>query len=118
MDSRLSRVRVRLISTWSPVESQPDSPFLLGALHLQGDRVKASLQYLPRFQDPSQHQNPAHQPGPSGLMARPDTSPVVAVEVFVKQDQTPPVRIRLKLLRPAKHGPPAVVIAQEDSRQP
>src|SRR4030095_8509999 len=51
-------------------------------------------------------------------MARADTSAVVAVEVFVEQDEIAPERIALEYLRAAVDGPPAVLIAQEDAREP
>jgi hypothetical protein len=43
-------------------------------------------------------------------------APVVAVEVFVEQDAVAPVRILLKLLGAAVHGPVIAPIAQEDPR--
>ena len=51
-------------------------------------------------------------------MTRADAGAVVAVEVFVKQDVVPPVRVGLKLFSTAVDGPPAVFVAQEDSDQP
>src|SRR5262245_50492090 len=43
---------------------------------------------------------------------------VVAVEVFVEQDQIAPVRVRLELLRTAVHRPPALFVLEEDIAAP
>src|SRR5262249_24070182 len=43
---------------------------------------------------------------------------VVAVEVFVEEDQVTPVRIVLELTSPAIDRPPSVLIAEESTRQP
>jgi hypothetical protein len=43
---------------------------------------------------------------PARLVARTDASPVVSVEVFVKQDQVPPFRVRGKNRESAVKGPP------------
>src|SRR5262249_11943590 len=51
--------------------------------------------------------DPADPPGPAGLVARPDASTVVPLEVLVEEDAVPPVRIGLKLLRAAKDRPPS-----------
>src|SRR3954470_7239040 len=59
-----------------------------------------------------------HQPRddsrPPGLMARPETRAVVAVEVLVEQEQIAPVRIGLKLRRSSVDGAMSVAVAQED----
>src|SRR5512145_675564 len=63
-----------------------------------------------------------HDPGddsrPSGLVARSETGPVVTVEVLVEQEVVAPVRVLLKLLRPAVDGPPTMAVSQEDAGQP
>src|SRR5207302_1374695 len=55
------------------------------------------------------------QAGPARLMARAHAGPVVAVEVLVERHIVAPVRIVLEILLPAKHRPPAVVVAHEDA---
>jgi hypothetical protein len=50
----------------------------------------------------------SNQAGPAGLMADSEAGPVVAVEVIIKEDDIPPVRILLKLLCTAvEEGPTA-----------
>ena len=44
-------------------------------------------------------------PGPTRLMAGADPGTVIAVEVLVKQDVIPPVRVRLELFRAAINWP-------------
>jgi hypothetical protein len=56
-----------------------------------------------------------HQRGPTRLMTGADASAVIAVEVFVKQDQIAPMRIVLKRFRPAVDWPAAVGIPKEDT---
>src|SRR4051794_28969854 len=51
--------------------------------------------------------------GPTGLVTRAETRAVVAVEIFVEQDEVAPVRIVLKLCRSAVYRPVAVCVAQE-----
>src|SRR5437879_4192847 len=58
-----------------------------------------------------------YYPGPAGLMAGANAGPVVAMEVLVEQDEIPPVRVHLELLRAAMNGPSAVFSTQEDMRQ-
>src|SRR5579883_953511 len=53
------------------------------------------------------------QAGPSGLVAGADAAAVVAVEVFVEQDQVAPVGIGLELVEVAEYRAPAVAVAQE-----
>ena len=48
-----------------------------------------------------------HDPGPTGLMAGAQPGAVVAVEVFVKEDEILPVGVLLELFRPPVNGPPA-----------
>ena len=51
-------------------------------------------------------------------MAGSQAGPVVAVEVFVKQQAIAPVRIVLKLAGSSKDGTSSVVIFEEQARQP
>ncbi len=55
--------------------------------------------------------------GPAGLMAGAQSGAVVAVEVFVKQNQVAPVRIVLKNFRSTGDGAAAVPISQKDMDQ-
>src|SRR6266704_960320 len=57
-------------------------------------------------------------PSPSGLVARAEAGPVVAVEVLVEQEHVAPVRVLLKLARPPVDRPPAMAVPQEDAGQP
>src|SRR6516165_12729726 len=63
-----------------------------------------------------------HQAGddarPAGLMAGAEAGAVVAVEVLVEQHTVAPVRVVLELPGPAVHGPPPVLVLEEDARQP
>src|SRR5712692_5696691 len=58
------------------------------------------------------------QTGPAGLMASADPGAIVAVEVFVEKDQIAPVRIALKELGAARHGPAAIRIAEKNVNEP
>src|SRR5262249_1230443 len=51
---------------------------------------------------------PGEGPGPAGLVAGAQAGAVVAVEVLVEQQAVAPVRVLLKLLAAAVHGPPAL----------
>src|SRR5262249_17471656 len=55
-----------------------------------------------------------HEPRPPRLVARTNTRSVVAVEVFVEEDQVAPVLVGLELLRATADGAAAVLVAQED----
>src|SRR5262249_59435688 len=57
------------------------------------------------------------QPGPAGLVRRADAAPRVAVEVFVKQQVIPEVRVVLVFGRLAEDRPPAALVRQEDAGQ-
>src|SRR2546422_9064454 len=57
------------------------------------------------------------EPRPAGLVAGPDARTVVAVEVFVEEDQVAPVRVTLKFLGPPVDGTAPVLVAEEDSRE-
>ena len=58
------------------------------------------------------------QPGPPGLVTGPQPATIVAVEVFVEQQQIAPVRILLEDLARAIDWPAALLVAKEDPRQP
>lgn len=57
------------------------------------------------------------QGGPAGLMACTDAGAVVAVKIFVKQDEIAPVIITLEFFRPAEDRPAAGLVAQKNPRQ-
>src|SRR5437763_1315555 len=56
--------------------------------------------------------------GPAGLMAGAEAGPVVAVEVFVKEDEVAPVGILLEFPGPAVDWSSAVRAFEEDVREP
>src|SRR6266446_1989750 len=56
--------------------------------------------------------------GPAGLMASADPGAIVAVKVFVEKDEIAPVRIALKKLGAARHGPAALRIAEKNVNEP
>src|SRR5437667_12856375 len=58
-----------------------------------------------------------HESGPAGLMARADAGAVVAVEVFVKPDEVPPVGVGLELGDAPVDRPSPVRRAQENTGQ-
>ena len=60
----------------------------------------------------------SHQRGPTRLVTGADAGTVIAVKIFVEQDQITPLRIVLKFLGTTEHWPRAFAIAQEDTRQP
>src|SRR5439155_26516778 len=55
---------------------------------------------------------------PASLMAGAKAGAVVAVEVFVEQDEIAPVRVFLELPRAAVDRPPAILVLEEHVRQP
>ena len=55
------------------------------------------VQELLRGRVPEDGDQGGDQPGPAGLVARSDAGAIVAVEVFVEQDQVPPVRVLLTM---------------------
>ena len=57
----------------------------------------------------------ATRPGPAGLVARPETGAVVAVEVLVEEHVVLPRRVLLQALDPAE-ARPAPVLADEEER--
>src|SRR5262249_52998521 len=66
---------------------------------------------------PARLQQLGDQRGPTGLMRRADAAPRVAVEVFVKQQVIPEVRVVLVLGRLPEDGPPAALVRQENAGQ-
>src|SRR5215469_349094 len=56
--------------------------------------------------------------GPSGLMAGAESGPVIAVKVFIEQEQLPPMGIFLKLPGSSVNWPASVRISHEDTCQP
>ena len=52
------------------------------------------------------------------MMAGADARAVVAVEIFVEQDQVPPMRIVAIAAIAAVHRAPAFLVLEEDARQP
>src|SRR5690349_20899968 len=58
-----------------------------------------------------------YKPCPAGLVAGPDACAVVAVEIFVKQDQVTPVGISLEYFCSTINGPAPVCFPQKDSAQ-
>src|SRR5829696_6288568 len=59
-----------------------------------------------------------NEAAPSRLMTRSDTAAIVPVEVLVERDVRVPVRIALELLDAPEHGAPAVLVRQENTREP
>src|ERR1700740_2373926 len=59
-----------------------------------------------------------HQAAPPRLMARTDPRTIIAVEVFVEENQVAPMWIALKRLCFAPHRAAARTIAQKNVRQP
>src|SRR5687768_4110529 len=59
-----------------------------------------------------------HQSGPAGLVVRAETGAVVAVEIFVEQQQVAPVLVVLELLRAAVDRTRAVLAAGEQADHP
>src|SRR5258708_2558897 len=66
-----------------------------------------------RIQASEQIDQEADHTGPAGLMAGADSGTVVAVEIFVKQNIVPPVRVGLELFRAAIGRSVALLVAQE-----
>src|SRR6516165_11761558 len=60
----------------------------------------------------------SNNPGPSGLMASAEAGAVVAVEVFIEQDEIPPMRILLKLPCSPVNRPPLVLVVEKDVVRP
>jgi hypothetical protein len=62
----------------------------------------------------------SHEACPAGLMACPDTGTIVAMEVFVEEDEVPPMRIGLAFSFAAAYGTSSVIggILQEYGIKP
>src|SRR6267142_1545009 len=84
---------------------------------LDDRRIRANLESLLGGGGREQVHGARDDAGPSGLMARPEPRAVVAVEVFIEQDEVAPVRVLLELAGAAVHRPPAIRVAQEDVGQ-
>src|SRR5262249_57838305 len=57
------------------------------------------------------------EPGPAGLVRRPNAGAVVAVEVLEEENQIAPVRVGLEFFRAAVDGPSTMLVLQEDARK-
>src|SRR5213079_2918705 len=77
---------------------------VLCVLHTAAERV--ALQHIARGDGPEHLQQCGDEAGPSGLVAGAEAGAVVAVEVLVKEDEVPPVRIVLELPRVSVDRPP------------
>lgn len=77
-----------------------------------------SFEQIVGVQAPEKVQDWGDQSGPAGLVACPEPSPVVTLEILVKHYQVAPVRVFLEFQRPALDRPPYIRIAQENARQP
>ena len=78
----------------------------------------SSVEKVGRIQTTEELDQFGNKTGPAGLVARPQPSAVVSVEVLVEQDVILPLRTGLELLRASIHRRPARLIAQEASSQP
>src|SRR5262249_27865327 len=101
---RLSGARVRLAREVSPPRRR--------------DAVTAEIAPCVRVDRVEERDQRRDNSGPPGLMARTEPRAVVAVEILVEQQQIAPVRVVLERRRAAVHSPPAVLVAQEDVREP
>src|SRR2546425_3942748 len=59
-----------------------------------------------------------NQAGPASLVAGADTSTIIAMEIFMKEDELPPMRIALEDFDTTGHRAPTILPAQEDTREP
>src|SRR5438046_6366097 len=71
------------------------------------DKALAALQHLLGRPGREQVHGERDDTGPAGLMARAETGAVVAVEVFVEQDEIAPVRVFLEFPGRPVYGPSA-----------
>src|SRR5215510_1369246 len=60
---------------------------------------------------------PGDEPGPPRLVAGAKPRSVVAMEVFVEQQEIAPLRVFLKLPRAAVHRSPTILVSEEDIRE-
>src|SRR5512133_455171 len=87
---------------------------LIGSLLCEGRQFPA-LQQLCSIEASEQLAHHCNRPGPPGLMARSQPRTVVAMEIFVEQEQVAPMRVVLEFLRSTIHGAPAMIILQENA---
>src|SRR5262249_30518335 len=73
-----------------------------------------SLEKLRAVKVPEEFDQLRDDTGPARLVAGSKARPIVAVEIFVKQDVIFPLWIGLKFLRTSVHRPPARAISQKD----
>src|SRR6476660_5689738 len=117
-----------LVSLWRMLESIsalacPHSTSLFFSTHLlryhPGEHVPAlGLQQGFSVETTEEIQEGGDQSGPARLVAGAEPRAVVTVTILVKQDQIAPVRIFLKLGRPAVARPVPLGIAQKSAREP
>src|SRR5882724_13528740 len=74
-----------------------------------------ALQKRLGVQIPEDPDQPGDEARPAGLVARSQSRPVVTVEVFVEEDQVPPVRLGLEGSAASVHGAGALRITGEDA---
>src|SRR5258708_4131234 len=89
---------------------------------IRPDHSSPAIPGLSPRRDPSSFstllQHLSDQSGPARLMARADARPVIAVKELVEEDQVAPVRIGVVAPIGPMYGTPALIVLQEDSRQP
>src|SRR4051812_25210016 len=67
----------------------------------------------------AEHLNdPRHESGPPGLVARAEPGAVVTVEVLVEKEEILPVGIGLEPVRPSVHRATTLFVGNEDRHQP
>jgi hypothetical protein len=59
-----------------------------------------------------------YESGPTGLMTGADSGAVVAVKVFVEEQQIPPVRVLLELFGAAMDGAGAILAGEDADQAP
>ena len=94
------------------------APRHLLASHATRKFIFGDQQCILRRQSSKQVERPGNDTGPSRLMAGPETSAIVSMELLVKQDVILPVRILLEDLAAAKDRTLSHHIAKEDTRKP
>src|SRR5439155_7331207 len=86
--------------------------------HFNKRRCPAQLEELLRSAGPEHVHQARYDARPPGLMTRAQTRAVIAVEVFVEEDQVAPVRILLKLPRAPVNRAAALIVSLEDGAEP